>query len=224
VLDAVLLADTVKNVGAKVAPCRPVSVLWQVGEGHAVVGQDSVDGVREHLDHLAQEGSAVQLGVGVEEGDVDELGHAVDRQEHEELARGQAQLADIDVDVADRSLGKALALGRLLLIPWQSGDAVPLEAAVQGAAGQPGDGLAQAAQDIIERQEGPAPELDDDRLLDLAQHAAARPAWPHRLIGGRGALAPLGHRLRVQPVAGGQAAGRLLRRLELGSNSRRRSG
>ena len=35
---------------------------------------------------------------------------------------------------------------------------------------------------------------------------------------------PLGHGLGAQPVAGGQAAGRLLRRLELGSNSRRCSG
>jgi hypothetical protein len=37
----------------------------------------------------------------------------------------------------------------------------------------------------------------------------------------RGALAPLHHRLGIQPVAGGQGAGALFRYLELGSNTRR---
>jgi hypothetical protein len=82
----------------------------------------------------------------------------------------------------------------------------------------------QAAQDVVERQQGAPPELDDDRLLGLGEHRAAGAARPHRGVGGRGALAPLGDRLRVQPVAGGQGAGRPLRRLELGSNSRRRAG
>jgi hypothetical protein len=44
---------------------------------------------------------------------------------------------------------------------------VPNQAAVKGAAGQLGDALAQAAQNIIKRQQGAAPELDDDGLLGL---------------------------------------------------------
>ncbi len=101
---------------------------------------------------------------------------------------------------------------------------MPNEAAVQGTARELGDALAQAPQNVIERQQGAAPELDDDGFLDFAQHGAAGPGWPHRLIGSRGALTPLGDGLWVQPLAGGKAAGRLLRRLELGSNSRRRAG
>ena len=38
------------------------------------------------------------------------------------------------------------------------------------------------------------------------------------------ASAPLVDRLRVQPIAGRKNTGRLFRRLELGSNSRRRAG
>jgi len=178
--------------------------------------------VRGH--DLAQEGGPVHLGGGLEEGDVDELRDAVDRQGHEQLARGQAELAEVDVDVADRGLREVLALGSLLLIPRQAGDAVTHQAAVQGAAAELGDRLAQAAQDVVEREQRAPAELDDDGLLDLAQHGAARSARPHRLVGNRGALAPLGDRLRVQPEAGGQGAGAPLRLLELGSNSRRRAG
>jgi len=61
------------------------AVLGEIGEGHAVVGQPgpalpgmppadrcAMDLVGEHLDDLAQEGGAVRLGVGVQEGDMGE--------------------------------------------------------------------------------------------------------------------------------------------------------
>jgi hypothetical protein len=84
--------------------------LWQVGEGHAVVSQYSVDGIGEGGHDLTEKGGAVQLGRGRRESDVGDLGHSVDSEEHEELALGQAQLADIDMDVADHGFGEALAL------------------------------------------------------------------------------------------------------------------
>jgi hypothetical protein len=223
VLDAVFAADAVEDVAHP--PGRgPVAVLRQVGEGHAVAGQHGVDGVGERLHDIAQERGAVRLGGGVEEGDVDELRRPVDGEEHVELAFGQAQLAGVDVDVADRGLGEAPALAGLLRVARQAGDAVPLQAAVERAAAERRDGLAQAAQDIVERQQGAAAELDDDRLLGLGQHGAAGPPRAHRRAGGAGPRPPLRHRLRVQPVAGGQGAGALFRPLELGSNTRRRSG
>lgn len=178
VLDAVFAADPVGDV-AHPPGCRPVPVLGQVGEGHAVVGQHVVDRVGERLDDRAQERGAVRLGVGVEEGDVGELRHAVDGQEHAELALGEAEFANVDADVADRGLGAAPALGRPILVPGQPGDAVALQAAVEGAAAERRDGLAQAARDIVERQQGAAAELDDDRLLRLGQHGAAGPSRPH---------------------------------------------
>ena len=98
------------------------------------------------------------------------------------------------------------------------------QAAVQRRAGECRDGLSEAAKDVIERQEGAAPELDPDRLLGLGQGRAAGLGGPRRGVGGRGPLAPLGDGLGVQPLAGGQGAGALFRRLELGSNTRRRAG
>ena len=118
VLDAVLVAAAVEDVAAEdgfhggMAP----AVLWQIGEGHAVVGEHGVDLVGEDLDHLAEEGGAVELGVGVEERDVGELGDPVDGEEHEELAFGKAQFADVGVDVADGGIGEATALGGLVLV------------------------------------------------------------------------------------------------------------
>ena len=98
------------------------------------------------------------------------------------------------------------------------------EAAVKGAAGQLGDALAQAAQNIVEGKQRAPPELNDNGLLGLGQNRAAGPLRPHGLVGSGGALTPLGDRLGVQPKAGSKDAGRLLRRLELGSNSRRCAG
>jgi hypothetical protein len=104
---------------------------------------------------------------------VDDLGHPIDGQEQEELAFGEAQLADVDVDVADRGLGEALALGGLVVAPRQARDAVPRQAAVQRAAGERRGGLARAAEDVIERQQGAAAELDDDGLLRLGQEGVS---------------------------------------------------
>lgn len=59
---------------------------------------------------MSKEGGAIQLGGRVEEGDVSELAHAIDGQEHVELAIRQAQLAMVDVDVADGGLGEEAAL------------------------------------------------------------------------------------------------------------------
>jgi hypothetical protein len=155
---------------------------------------------------------------------VSELRDPVDGQEQVEFALGQAQLAGVDVDIADRGLGEAFTLRRLVLVLGQSGDAVADQAAVQGTTAERRDGLPQAAEDIVERQQGAAPERDDDRLLGLGEDAAAGLTRPHGRIGGAGSAPPFSHRLGVQVVLGGQGAGRRLRRLELGSNSRRRSG
>ncbi len=66
-LDAVLAADPVEDVAHSARRC-PFAVLLQVGEGHAVVGEHGVDRVGEGLDDLAEDGGAVYLGVGAEEG------------------------------------------------------------------------------------------------------------------------------------------------------------
>jgi hypothetical protein len=169
--DAVFIADPVEDVTAEHGLELGVAaaILGQVGKRHAVVGQDRVQLVGKDLDHLAQEGGAVGFSVGVQEGDVGELGYPIDGEKHEQLALRQAQLADVDVHVTDPGFGKALALGRLLLAFGQAGDAMTDEATVAStSAREPGDGFAQAAQHVVQRQEGAAPELDHDGLLGLA--------------------------------------------------------
>ena len=91
----------------------PIAVLGQVGEGHAVVGEHGVDLVGEDLDHVPEEGGAFHLAGAVVELDVGELRDPVDGQEHDELAVGVAQLAAVDVDVAD-----LVGLEPLALSPW----------------------------------------------------------------------------------------------------------
>jgi hypothetical protein len=72
--------------------------------------------------------------------DVGELRDPIDGQEHDQLAVGVAELAAIDVDVADLVGLEPLAL-LLGLLDRQSGDAMALEAAMQGAAAEVGDGV-----------------------------------------------------------------------------------
>lgn len=155
---------------------------------------------------------------------MDELGHSIDGQEHEEFALGEAQLADVDVDVADGGFGEALSLGRRFLVLGQPGDAMTLKASVNGAPRERWDGVLEAAEDIVEREQGAAAKLDDDCPLGLGEDGAARSARSHRRIGAAGSGAPFGDGLGVQPLLGHEGPGACLRRLELGSNTRRCSG
>ncbi len=64
--------------------------------------------LRHHIDAVGNAMTECWSNVG-------ELGHAVDGEGHDELALGQAQLAAVDVDVADRGVGEAAALGRFVI-------------------------------------------------------------------------------------------------------------
>ena len=78
VLDAMLLADTVENVPTKPIG-QAVSIPWLLGERHAVVREDGVDGVRVCRHHLFEQRRAVLLCRSTEERHVGELGDAIDR-------------------------------------------------------------------------------------------------------------------------------------------------
>ena len=134
-----------------------------------------------------------------------------------------AQLAAVDVDVADLVGLEPLAL-LLGLLGRQSGYAMALEAAVQGAAAEVGNGIPQAARHVVQRQQRFLPERHHDGFLGRRQHRALGNLPTHRRVTRRGPLAPLAHGLGVQAVAGGKGPAALLRRLELGSKTRRRAG
>jgi len=115
--------------------------------------------------------------------DVGELRDPVDGQEHHQLAVGMAQLAAVDVHVADLVglESPALLLG---LFDRQSGDAMTLEATMQGTAAEVRDGVSQAAQHIVKWQKCRLPECHDDGFLRPASTLCSWAPWgqsAHRL-------------------------------------------
>lgn len=64
---------------------------------------------------------------------------------------------------------------------------------------------------VVQWQQRVAAESDDHRLLLGAEHRGARRLRPHRSVVHEGPLAPLGDRLVVQPVPGGELLKRSLR-------------
>ena len=115
VLDAVLVADAVEGMD------HPVPLAGgATGEGDAVVGQHGMDAVGESGHDPAHEGSARGHLRGCVQLDVSELGDTIDGEEHVDLALGGAQLAAVDMDVADPGLGEALALGGGRLVSGQA--------------------------------------------------------------------------------------------------------
>lgn len=117
----------------------------------AIVGQDGVDVVRDSFDQPAQKGASVfasrpfkQLGEG-------KLGSAVNGYKEIELALLGSDLADVQVKIADRVLFETFLLGRLALSFGQTADAMALEAAMQGRAGQMRHCLLQGVEAVIKR-------------------------------------------------------------------------
>jgi|GEM_PF-6837653 len=75
-------------------------------------------------------------------------------------------------------------------------------------------------QQVVQGKQGAAPEIDHHRFFSIREPDDTWFGRPHGFVCCRRARTPLGYGLDVQSVAGGKGARRLLRRLELGSNSR----
>ena len=105
--------------------------------------------------------------------DVGELRDPVDGQEHDQLAVGVTQFATVDVDVADLVGLEPLAV-LLCLLRRKPGDAMALQAPVQGAAAEIGDGVLQATKHIVQGQQSLLPERYHDGFLGRRQHRALR--------------------------------------------------
>src|SRR4051812_30717622 len=83
------------------------------------------------------------------------------------------QFGTIDVDVSNVVNFEPLAFFRGLA-RWEARDAVALKATMQGTSAQVWNGVLQTAEDVIQWQEGPAPEFDDDGFLGRRQNRALR--------------------------------------------------
>ncbi len=85
-----------------------------------------MDRVWECVDHAAQEVGAVHLSGVIAEFDVGELRDPVDGEEHVEFAFCQPQLADVDMDVADRRLGQRAPFACVVCALGKPGNAMAL--------------------------------------------------------------------------------------------------
>src|SRR3954466_257765 len=101
---------------------------------------------------------------------------------------------------------------------------MPLQAAMQTGARQGREGGLERVEAVVQRQQRVPPEGDDHGLLFARQHGRARLLGTGALVLDRGALLPLGHGLRVDAVALGQAPQALLTMLDRSTHCRRRAG
>src|SRR3954469_10334701 len=86
------------------------------------------------------------------------------------------------------------------------------------------NGGLQRVEAVIERQERVAPKRNDDGLLLDREHRGARLLGASALVLDRGALFPLSHRLRVDPVSPGEGSQALLTMLDRSTHRRCRAG
>ena len=168
VLDAVLAANPVEDM-------EPVIFMAGVtGELDAVVGQHRMDGVRNHLDQLAQELGRDHLARLLMELDIGELGGPVDGHEQAQFAFSRLHFRDVDVEIAQR-VALELCLRRLVAFDLRkSADAVPLQTAMEGGPCQMRDRRLKGVEAIIKRQERMTPKGHDDRLILQRQHRGMR--------------------------------------------------
>ena len=110
VLDAMCLADTIENVPTK-AIGQAVSIPWLLGERHAVVCENGVNGVRVCRHDLLKKRRAVLLCCSIEKRHMGELGDAINRQEHVLFSLLQTELTAVDMQVANFGWRKLSMLG-----------------------------------------------------------------------------------------------------------------
>jgi hypothetical protein len=203
-----------------IGPAYPVETVHAVGgcaglmgELDAVVSQHRMDPIRHRLDQIGQHLGGdracrlrMQLGVG-------KLRSAVDSDIKKELSLLAADLADIEVEVADGVALEALLLCLSALSLGQAGDAVAFQQPVQAGAGQVWDLRLQGEQHIVERQRRLLAESHDGCFLQQRQHCRARRFRPHRAVLNAGPPTPLQDRFGVDPVVFGERRDRGFRSL-----------
>jgi hypothetical protein len=114
VFDAMLRTDAIEDMWPEESSGWSLSVLGQIGEGHAVIGQDVVDLIRKGHDDVSEEGGAFHFPGVLVELEVGKLRDPVDGEEHDEFTVGVGEFSAIDVDVSNIISFELLALFRYL--------------------------------------------------------------------------------------------------------------
>ena len=84
--DAMVATNAIEDMRSEKAPGGSFTVLGQIGEGHAVIGQDLVYLVRKGRDDVSEEGGAFHFSGVLVELDVSELRDPIDGEEHDEFS------------------------------------------------------------------------------------------------------------------------------------------
>ncbi len=173
-----------------------------IAELDAVVGEDFLD-----FERVLRHGVFKEAGGGfhafvVMQLQIDISGRPVDGDKQVELVLAEVDLGGVDMQetwfIRFESLG-----GGFFFLRQQVGkaaDAVALQATVQVGAGQRRYLRQQQVVQIIQRQQGLAPGLNDDRLVNCGQHAALARTSPALEVFYRFPVLPLMDGLRVDIV------------------------
>ena len=162
--DAMLKTNAIEDMRSKDASGGSFTVLGQIGEGHAVVGQHRMYFIRKGRDDVFEEGGTFYFAGVLVELDVGELRDPIDGEEHDELAIRVCEFGAVDMDVPNFVSFEPLALFRGFT-GREPRNAMALKATMQGASAQVRNGVLQTIEAVIQWQQCAAPELDDDGLL-----------------------------------------------------------
>ena len=195
-----------------------------VGEFGAVVGEHGVNFEREAVEETPEKASG-GLGPAIgQDLEINKAGGAVDG----DIGVGAAaierrQVFDIDMDEAGRGFGLK-GEGRCFFRGQASGQAMPLKAAVDGAARQPRvDAAPHRLGGVVERQGEAAAQLDDQGLFPWRQ-AGVEAVWAGRAIGDILAAAPARHGAVMDAEFAGQRGVAGLALLDVNARARRGGG
>ena len=200
------------------------SILRQIGELDAVIGQHGVDPVGHGICQSVQKSyRGFGIGLLLEPGE-GELRGSINRHEHVEFAVLGAQLSNVDVEEANRVAFEPLFRFRLTLEVRQPRDAVAQQKPVQAGARQLRNASLQGIKAIIQRQQRVLAKGNARRFLLGRQNRRPWRLRTHRLVFDRCPMTPFADSLRIQPIPLGELRDRSLRSLYCRSHRVRRRG
>jgi hypothetical protein len=182
----------------------PLPVLGQIGELDAVVGEHSVDAVRNGFNERFEEGRSSSDICFFDEFDHSELRRSIDGHEQVKPAFGGSHLGQVDVEEADRIRIEPLLARLVALDLGQAADAMPFQTTMKRRAGELRDRGLQGVQTVVERQKRVLAKRDDDGVLFHRQNRRLRNGRASPAIGSGVALLPLGNRLGVDTMTPSQ--------------------
>jgi hypothetical protein len=197
VLDPTLFTDAVEQV------LESQPILQAIGELNAVVRKDDMNAVGHDGHQTAEELTGRGAGLVSMQLGVSELRRAVDGDEQVEPSLLGMNLGDVHMEVADGVFSELFLRWLVAFDLRQAADDVTLQAAVEAETSQERDAGLKCVEAIVERQQRPLTEGDDDGLLLRSENSRVGLSRIHPSVFNAGTLAPFSHGLRIEVIARG---------------------